>query len=97
MQGGYRAPGNGCLVAALETSLRKAGSSELICDKINTGKPNPEIIDLVRGQHSIPDFDLSKMVMIGDRPDTDIALANNAGIASVLVLTGVVQNEEQIA
>jgi len=34
--------------------------------------------------------------MIGDRPDTDIALGHNAGIASCLVLTGVVTNEEQI-
>jgi ribonucleotide monophosphatase NagD (HAD superfamily) len=31
--------------------------------------------------------------MIGDRPNTDIALANNAGIASCLVMTGIVKNE----
>ena len=36
------------------------------------------------------------MVMIGDRPDTDIALGNNAGIASCLVLTGVVTCEEEV-
>ena len=96
MQHGYRAPGNGCIIAALEYSLRKPGSQELICDKVVTGKPNPAIIDLIRGQHNIPDSDLCKMIMIGDRPDTDIALGNNSGIASCLVLSGVCKNEEEV-
>ena len=34
--------------------------------------------------------------MIGDRPNTDIALANNAGIASCLVMTGIVKNEQDL-
>ena len=33
--------------------------------------------------------------MFGDNPTTDIALANNAGIDSVLVLTGVTKSEEE--
>jgi len=96
MQSGYRAPGNGALISSLENGLKKPGSNELICDKVVVGKPNPGIIDLIRGQHNIPEEHLSKMVIIGDRPDTDIALGNNAGIASCLVLSGVVQNEEQV-
>ena len=31
--------------------------------------------------------------MIGDNPGTDIAMGNNAGIDTCLVLTGVVKNE----
>ena len=96
MQHGFRAPGNGCTIANIEYALRKPGSQELICEKIVTGKPNPAIIDLIRGQHNIPDSELSKMIMIGDRPDTDIALGNNSGIASCLVLSGVCKNEEEV-
>jgi len=36
------------------------------------------------------------MIMIGDRPNTDIALANYSGIDSCLVLTGVVTNEKEV-
>lgn len=34
--------------------------------------------------------------MIGDRPDTDILMANRAGIASCLVFTGVVRHEADV-
>lgn len=96
MQSGFRAPGNGCIIAAIENGLKKADGNGLICDKVVTGKPNPEIIDLIRGQHNIPKEKLPRMIMFGDRPNTDIGLANNAGIDSVLVLTGVVKNEQEV-
>ena len=95
MQSGYRAPGNGMIIAAIENSLQKPDGSGLIAEKIVTGKPNPWIIDLVRNQHNIT-CDRTKMVMIGDRPDTDIQLGNSSGIHSCLVLTGVVKNEDDI-
>jgi ribonucleotide monophosphatase NagD (HAD superfamily) len=60
-----------------------------------TGKPNPEVINIIRKQNNIPESELSKFVMFGDNPTTDIALANNAGIDSVLVFTGVTKNEEE--
>ena len=34
--------------------------------------------------------------MIGDRPDTDMLLAHNAGIDGCLVLTGVTRDEEEL-
>ncbi len=49
------------------------------------GKPEPTMIDIVRGR-----FGMSKeeTVVIGDRLYTDIAAGNNAGVASVCVLSG---------
>lgn len=91
MQSGYRAPGNGMIISAIEDGLKKSDGSGLIAEKIVTGKPNPAIVDLIRGQHNIT-CDRRKMVMIGDRPNTDISLGNLAGIDSCLVLTGVAQN-----
>lgn len=94
MQYGVRAPGNGMQVAALENSLKNSEGTGLICTKVVTGKPCAAIVDLICGQHGIKPEERSRMVMIGDRPNTDIALAHNAGIASVLVLSGVVTSEE---
>ncbi len=48
-------------------------------------------------QHNIPETMRKKIVMIGDRPNTDIALGHNAGIDSVLVLSGVVKDEADAA
>ena len=95
MQHGLRAPGNGMIISAIESGLKNPGGEGLICEKIITGKPNKSIIDLIRGQHNIPESELSKMVMIGDRPNTDIELGYNAGIDTVLVLSGVVKNDEE--
>ena len=36
------------------------------------------------------------MIMIGDRPDTDMLLAHNAGIDKCLVLTGVVDSMDEV-
>ena len=95
MQHGLRAPGNGMIIASIESGLKKPGSDELICDKINTGKPNKVAVDLIRGQHNIPESELPRMIMFGDRANTDVAMGNNAGIDSCLVLTGVVKSEDE--
>ena len=88
-------PANGSIVAALETTLQNTTGDGLICDKYMTGKPNPNIIDMIRKNHGIDEADLSKFIMVGDNPSTDIALANNAGIDSLLVLTGCTKGEEE--
>ena len=70
------APGNGQLAAVVQ---RTTG-----IDPVVTGKPGPGLFDLAvrRAGGGAP-------LVIGDRLDTDIAGAVNAGLPSLLVLTGV--------
>ncbi|OBJ72602.1 HAD-IIA family hydrolase [Mycobacterium sp. 1274756.6] len=69
-------PGNGAMVAA----LRAATDTEPDV----AGKPAPPLMKdaLKRGEFTTP-------LVVGDRLDTDIAGANNTGLPSLMVLTGV--------
>lgn len=49
------------------------------------GKPNRNMIDVISGMTGIPN---EKICAVGDRLYTDIAVAQNAGSVSVLVLSG---------
>lgn len=49
------------------------------------GKPNRNMIDLLAKKYNIPN---AKIVAVGDRLYTDIAVARNAGSVSVCVLSG---------
>ena len=65
-------------------------------DKILVGKPNPGIVDLIIKDHNLPEDCKKRMVMIGDRPDTDIQMGIDAGISTCLVLTGYTQSLDEI-
>ena len=82
------------VIRAIEETLKKVDGDGLICEKVVTGKPNPTIVEIIRKDHNIPESELSKFVMIGDNPPTDIALGNLAGIDSCLALTGVIQSPD---
>lgn len=84
------------MVAFVETVLKKSEGEGLLCEKVNVGKPNPKIVDIIREEHNIPETELPKFLMVGDNPQTDIAMGNNAGIDTCLVLTGVVQDENDL-
>ena len=58
------------------------------------GKPNPFSIDLIMREHNILKKD--KIIMIGDRPDTDMLYGLNGNIKKCLVMTGVVDKEEKV-
>lgn len=79
-----QAPGAGSLVAAVQAG---SGVAPLVC-----GKPHQPMIDL-----------LSVLCvggptwMVGDRPETDIALAAAAGWQSILTLSGVTSSSDDIA
>jgi glycerol-1-phosphatase len=70
------APGNGTLVSAVHTAVGRL--------PVVAGKPERPIFDLARER-----FGAESPLFIGDRLDTDILGANRAGIASLLVLTGI--------
>ena len=76
-------PEPGALIAALESVSGKVAT---IC-----GKPSDiivkHVLDLLK-------CDPSRVMMVGDRLDTDIAFANKAGVSSCLVLSGCTSEEE---
>ncbi|WP_270887835.1 HAD-IIA family hydrolase [Pedococcus sp. 5OH_020] len=72
------APGNGTLVAAVQ---RATG-----CEPIVVGKPHAPLYRLCADRLGQP---ASQLLAVGDRLDTDIAGAVEAGMDSALVLTGV--------
>ncbi|WP_400997935.1 HAD-IIA family hydrolase [Agromyces sp. GXQ0307] len=78
------APGNGTLVSAVHTA---AGRFPEVA-----GKPETPIFDEARER-----FGAERPLMIGDRLDTDIRGANRAGIASVVVLTGIDRAKQVLA
>ena len=79
---GYFLPGNGAFVEIVEGITGR--------DAISLGKPERYLIELIEEERGVK---RSEMVVVGDRLDTDIYLANRLGIKSVLVLTGVSGNE----
>ncbi|KAM7454184.1 hypothetical protein BLSTO_05062 [Blastocystis sp. subtype 1] len=66
-----------------------------ICGKqpdIILGKPNPTFVGIVRKQH--PEVDPWDIMMVGDRLETDIALAKQNGLKSLSVLSGITKEED---
>jgi phosphoglycolate/pyridoxal phosphate phosphatase family enzyme len=71
-------PGAGTIVAALEaTSSTKA---------VVIGKPQPAMFQAILEHAALSAADA---LVVGDNPDADIVAARRAGVASVLVLTGI--------
>lgn len=76
-------PGAGSIVAALEFSSKKTAYI--------VGKPNPFAFEVMQNELGL---NPEETVMVGDRLDTDIAFAKNAGVKSALVLTGISKEAE---
>jgi len=71
-------PGGGSLVAALATATGR--------EPLTIGKPETHAYEAILQTAGVAP---AQSVMIGDRLDTDIAVGNQAGAKTVLVLTGV--------
>lgn len=55
------------------------------------GKPSPAIVEAVLARH---DLQPSELAVVGDRLNTDMALARAAGVVGALVLTGGTRRED---
>jgi HAD superfamily hydrolase (TIGR01450 family) len=78
------APAAGSIVSAITTA---SGVEPLAC-----GKPHVPMLTLVR-----ENIRGGSVWVVGDRPDTDLAMARRAGWTAVLVLTGVTSSSTRIA
>jgi 4-nitrophenyl phosphatase len=76
-------PGGGAIVAAIE---RAAG-----VDAVVAGKPHTPMIEAIRRRLRAGDT-----AVVGDRPETDLALAAAAGWRRILVLSGITASAEQV-
>jgi ribonucleotide monophosphatase NagD (HAD superfamily) len=76
------APGNGTVITALGETVNRTPT-------LVAGKPETPLM-----QQSIDRTNAKRPLVVGDRLDTDIHGANNVGIDSLLVLSGVTTIEE---
>jgi len=77
------APGAGSIVAAVRTASGQA--------PIVVGKPEQPMIDLLAER-----IEGEAVWVVGDRPETDIAMAQRAGWRSILPLTGVIGSAAEL-
>lgn len=82
-EGGRVLPGAGTMVAAIQTA---GGAVPFV-----VGKPNVLILDLLLQEAGMS---RSEAFLVGDRLDTDISLAKQAGVPCALALTGISTREE---
>ena len=77
-------PGAGSIVAALE---RATGVAAIVC-----GKPHEPVRKLIRER-----AEARVVAILGDRPETDLALGIAEGWFSILVLTGITRSIDEVA
>nr|XP_060632622.1 SH3 domain-binding protein 1 [Anolis sagrei ordinatus] len=83
LSSGERTPGTGSLTAAVETASGRKATV--------IGKPNTYMFECIVERFGV---DPSRMLMVGDRLETDILFGKNCGLDTVLTLTGVSHLEE---
>jgi len=71
-------PGGGATTAPLTCALGR--------DPLVVGKPEAPMLESIVQTHKL---DKSRMIMVGDRLNTDIAFGNKGGIDTLMVLTGI--------
>jgi phosphoglycolate/pyridoxal phosphate phosphatase family enzyme len=91
--GRWYLPGNGAAIAAITAAV--SGIPDAVHKTpIITGKPNRLLGEMAVSACGLGEVDPRRVLVVGDRLDTDIALAKNCGYKSCLVLSGVTRKEE---
>ncbi len=81
---GYDLPDAACMIAAIEACTGRKVEPIV-------GKPSDMML---REGLEIVGLEARQCAMVGDRPETDMAMAHKAGLTAVLVLTGVTSAED---
>jgi 4-nitrophenyl phosphatase len=87
VEGGQVVPGAGTMIAAIRTATG--------VEPIVVGKPEPGLFE--HGLRRLGGLSPSQVAMIGDRIDTDIDGGRQAGLKTILVLSGVTTSVEATA
>ena len=83
VEDGELLPGAGAVVSFLEFSTGKK--------PIVIGKPNTYILDIILKELAVK---REHVIIVGDRLESDILLGKNAGIKTVLVLSGITKKDD---
>jgi len=84
---GHILPGGGSIVHMISISSGRK--------PVNVGKPEPYMLQLAMSEHKISDS--SRVLMVGDRLDTDILFGNNSGCKTLLVTESGINRRDDIA
>ncbi|MBV6457059.1 MAG: Acid sugar phosphatase [Fimbriimonadaceae bacterium] len=77
LEGGRLQPGAGTLVAAVRTCSER--------EPVLIGKPEPKLIEQIMEEFGVED---QRVLVVGDREDTDMEAARRAGVVGALVKSG---------
>jgi phosphoglycolate phosphatase len=86
-------PGNGAMLEALVKTVRNIPGQHKRYPRV-TGKPDPLFGEIAIACAGLKGVDPKRVLVIGDKIETDIALANNCGFKSCLVLSGVARRQD---
>jgi phosphoglycolate phosphatase len=92
--GKWLIPVNGCGVAAVVHAVNNLDGQRGPVEPLVFGKPNALFGKLVLETSGLSDVPPERVLMVGDKIETDIQLARNCGFKSCLVLSGCVKGED---
>ena len=86
--GKWLIPANGCALEAVTHAVNGLDGQQSRMQPVVVGKPNKLFGELVLQASGLGHIDPARVLMIGDKIETDIRLAKNCGFKSCLVLSG---------
>lgn len=94
--GRWLVPANGSVLASVTRAVNGLDSQLNLREPVIVGKPNALFGNLVLQRSGLKEVDPSRVLMIGDKIETDVRLAKNCGFKSCLVLSGCATKEDLV-